>query len=114
MKNAPAIKLSDKEWMSLLDGDAKDSALPTCCANVSALRDTLAQIVRQGRDKPLMLFDLDDLKQRLKWVHDGHKLSPTLKKICAQIGFDPTKAEHRNQSVEAYNQGDFSCRKKES
>lgn len=42
------IELTNDEWISVLD--AEEEGLPRCCANISALRDTLFQIVRDGRE----------------------------------------------------------------
>jgi hypothetical protein len=93
------LDLTDSEWLSLLDGgDA--SELGICCANISALRDELFFIVRQGRHEELPNWTLDDLRQKLKWVADGHDLTPTLKKLCVQLDLDPDTAKHTKRSME--------------
>ena len=33
-------------------------------------------------------------------VADGHELTPLLKKVCEQIGFDPKAVEHEPQAAE--------------
>lgn len=97
-----SLSLTDKEWMQLLDGNCEYTQLQSCCANISALRDELGQIVREGRTEPIMSFYLSSLKQKLMWVMDGHELSPLLKKVCDQIGFDykDPKNSHAFQSSE--------------
>lgn len=89
-----SIKLTDTEWILLLDGQDEDSELGSCCANISALRDVFVQLVRSGRNSERQDWELRDLKQKIKWVSDGHELTPLLKKVCAQIGFDPAKVYH--------------------
>ena len=90
----PSLQLTDSEWIQLLDGESDDSGLQSCCANISALRDVFVQIVRAGRSNELMSWVLDDLKQKLKWVADGHELPPLLRKVCEQIQFDPADIDH--------------------
>lgn len=96
------IELTDSEWISLLDGDAEDSSLPTCCANISALRDSFVSILRNGRGRDIMSWEIDALKQKLKWVIDGHDIEdmPVLQKVAEQIGFEPETAEHTPRSGE--------------
>ncbi len=96
------IELTDSEWISLLDGNAEDSGLPICCANISALRDQLVSIVRDGRNSDIMKWEIDDLKQKIKWVIDGHDIEglPLIKKIADQIGFDFETVEHEPQTLE--------------
>lgn len=88
------LDLTDSEWIQLLDGQSDDSELQACCANISALRDVFVEIVRNGRNSSLMNWTADDLKQKIKWVADGHDLTPVLQKVCAQINFDPSSAKH--------------------
>ena len=94
------LDLTDSEWISLIDGDADDSQLPMCCGNVSALRDEFMQIVREGRNADIYDFRLNDLKRKLKWFADGHDMTPLLKKVCDQLGFDPATVEHEGGHVE--------------
>lgn len=88
-----SLDLTDQEWMQLLDGDCEDSQLQACCANISALRDVLVGIVRRGRKEPLSSWEMQRLQQTMGWVADGHDLTPLLKKVCQQIGFDPAAQE---------------------
>lgn len=94
------LNLTDSEWISLLDGESDDSQLGTCCANISSLRDQFMLLVRSGRNEEIMEWELTDLKRKIKWVADGHELSPLLIKICEQIGFDPEEEEHKKGFVE--------------
>lgn len=87
------IKLSDSEWMEILDG-VEGHGLPNCCANISALRDVFISHVRQGRNQTIRGWELTELKQKIKWVFDGHDLPLLIKKVCEQIGYDPSKDEH--------------------
>ena len=74
------LTLTDSEWISLIDGNSNGSQLPVCCANVSALRDVFVRIVRNGRNNGIFVWDLDELKQKLKWFTDGHDIEafPTI------------------------------------
>lgn len=95
------ITLTDSEWISLIDGDSEDSQLPRCCANISALRDELIHIIREGRNEDIMDYRIQWLKDKLTWVADGHDLTPLLKKVCDQIGFDPAaNTDHVKQPIE--------------
>ncbi len=97
----PKLTLTDTEWCQLIDGESEDSQLHICCANISALRDTFVSIMRNGRrDTEIGPFDLPNLKQKLKWVADSHDLTPLLKKVCEQSGFDPSVSEHTGQGIE--------------
>ena len=92
---AMKLNLTDQEWVQLIDGQSEDSELPICCANISRLRDRFVSILRGGRNNDIMDFELEHLKQELKWVADGHELTPLLQKVCEQIGFNPDEAEHK-------------------
>ena len=94
------ITLTDSEWVSLIDGESDDSGLSKCCANISALRDTLISICRDGRNGPIYNYRLKELMKHIKWVADGHELTPLIAKICKQIDFDPNKVEHEKDTVE--------------
>jgi hypothetical protein len=89
------LNLSDTEWVSLIDGNSYDSGLPICCANISALRDVLVSILRNGRKREIGFFDMQELRKCLKWVADDHDLSPTVKKLSDQIGFNSASEEHK-------------------
>lgn len=104
MKKEKEIKLelTDAEWISLLDGTSDNSSLPTCCANISALRDELIHILRNGRNEPIRSWELDGLKQKLQWAANGHEFKnlPVIQKICKQLDFDPLKDKHEPQIME--------------
>ena len=91
------LTLTDSEWIQLIDGESDDSQLGICCANISALRDEFVSIIRYGRHS-ISDWSLSDLKQKLKWVADGHKLTPLLQKVCDQLDFDPTTVEHQSSN----------------
>ena len=76
------IILSDEEWMSIID--KYRDGIPICCANISALRDTLTDIAREGGE--IGLFVDVELKERIEWVKNGHDLTPIILKICKQLG----------------------------
>ncbi len=42
------VDLTDKEWVSLIDKDGEGLGL--CCANISALRDAIIDILRNGKE----------------------------------------------------------------
>ena len=96
------LTLTDSEWVQLLDGESDDSQLGKCCANISSLRDWFAQIIRDGRNEPIMDWYLEKLKVRLKWVADGHDLTPLLQKVCDQLQFDPSAVEHEPDKAEEH------------
>ena len=93
------LELTDAEWLQLLDGENDDSELPTCCANISALRDSLMSHVRAGRNRAIPSWKVREITQRLGWVADGHDLTPLLKKVCKQLNYTPGE-EHEPQSLE--------------
>lgn len=84
MSETVQLELTDSEWMSLLDGER--DGLPRCCANVSALRDTLMGIVRGGC--ALNPFDRTLLERHFYWFLEGHDLDQEgpLAKLVAQTG----------------------------
>jgi hypothetical protein len=78
------IELTDSEWMSLIDGEREDG-LQRCCANISALRDCLIGLARDGgRVNP---FTIGRLQMTLGWVIDGHEIDniPALVKVRDQL-----------------------------
>ena len=101
-KPEEAVKLdfTDSEWMSLLDGDAEDSELPTCCANIAQLRNDLMFIVRNGRREGIPSWSLSDIRKHLKWVADGHELKnlPLIQRLVDAVGGLPE--EHEPDSME--------------
>lgn len=89
------INLTDSEWISLLDGEIEGSQLPRCCANISALRDVFMSIVRDGRNDDIQDWQIQDLRQKLKWVADGHDIEnfPVLMKVVECVGGLPEEHE---------------------
>lgn len=103
MEKEIRLVLTDSEWISLIDGSDDHSGLPTCCANISALRFDLITIIRNGRNNPLSNWEVEGLIQKLQWCYDGHDLEdlPVIQKICKQIGFEPkTENKHEPQQME--------------
>jgi len=66
MEKEIRITLTDAEWISLIDCADDDSGLPICCANISALRDELIGVIRNGRNNPLSQWELDELIKKKK------------------------------------------------
>lgn len=95
MSNEDAkITLTDTEWMDLIDGDR--DGLPRCCANISALRDTLIQTARDGG----RVAFFNSLRQHLSWCFPDHDVpSVTMQKVIDQLGID-LAAEHEKNKVE--------------
>ena len=93
----PRVTLTDAEWMSLIDG-TRDGGLTKCCANVSALRDCIIGIARDGGE--INPFTREELRLRWGWVDgdfaDGHDTRdiPALTKLLTQVGIDPDQARH--------------------
>lgn len=97
--NTVKIELSDFEWMELLDGERE--GLARCCANVSALRDAIMQVVRGGCE--VNVFDRSQLERTFGWFLEGHDLVPdgSLAKLAAQAGLSTEPPEkHPRQAVE--------------
>lgn len=76
------INLTDEEWMSILD-QTRDG-LPYCCANLSALRDDIASIVRYGCE--ISDWHMSSFVRHYCWVFPNHELplSP-IHKILRQL-----------------------------
>lgn len=79
------ITLTDTEWLQLLDGEAADSELPKCCADVSNIRDVLSQVVRDGRNEEVCPYLINELEQAISRFKAGHKPTKLLKKVAEQI-----------------------------
>ncbi len=95
------ITLTDSEWMDLIDGsDNRDGNLGSCCANISALRDEIIELARNGGE--CYDFQLSGLKQKLGWVLDGHEIDkiPALVKLCDQLEIDYKTQEHTKRGRE--------------
>lgn len=97
------VQLTDTEWMQLIDGNREDSSLPVCCANISALRDFVIDMARNGGE--VNMFTEKQLEMTLGWCVLGHDLGefPVLVKMCEQLGLsmDPKDyPEHKAVSRE--------------
>jgi len=82
--------------MSLIDGER--DGLPRCCANVSALRDCLISVARDGgRVNP---FSIGRLEMTLGWVLDGHEIDglTALDKVRQQLDLTAHQ-NHRPDTV---------------
>jgi hypothetical protein len=89
------VQLTDSEWMSLIDGsEHRTGNLGKCCANVSALRDTLISLAREGGETNV--FTGPNLRRHLGWVLAGHEVAeiPALVKVAQQLGVDLNEARH--------------------
>ena len=81
------IVLSDSEWMDLID--QYRFSLPSCCANISALRDCIITAARNGG--VMTSWHHKQLIEKLDWYTEGHEFTPLLEKICIQIGWEATQ-----------------------
>lgn len=83
MSNSLKIELTDAEWVSLID--QHDIGLPSCCANISALRDTIITILRDGRQID-PFFNGPEFIRTLCWVEGSHDMGdlPVINKLKEQ------------------------------
>ena len=89
------VELTDTEWMDLIDGDR--DGLPRCCANVSALRDDIIRLARDGGIVNSLYVSM--LRTHATWVFPAHgNPSPTLQKLFAQLDI-PTTYEDDDHEV---------------
>lgn len=91
------ITLTDAEWMSLIDGsEARTGNLFRCCANVSALRDAIISVARNGGE--VGPFAETQLRKTLGWVQGGHDIGavPALRKLCFQLGITGASLTHES------------------
>lgn len=79
------VTLEDAEWVRLIDGQREDSALPTCCANTSELRDCIISLLRYGCH--LDSFHRLWFRDAFAGFSEGHDLPADgiLRKLAAQI-----------------------------
>lgn len=85
-----SVVLTDTEWMQLIDSAREDSALPGCCANISALRDVIITVARNGG--VLDPFLQADVERVYGWCFPDHDLPEgdnALTKFAAQLGLTP-------------------------
>lgn len=69
--------LTAEEWLSLINGQ-DESGLPTCCANVSALRDAVIAVVRNGE---VSQYWAGDVLRNYRIFLDGHNETELLVKL---------------------------------
>jgi len=62
------LELAPEQWVRIVDKEREDSYLPMCCGNLSAARDILISVLREG-----CWIDTDDLATVYRYVigHDG-------------------------------------------
>lgn len=93
------VVLTDSEWMSLIDGSEDRDGLGYCCANISALRDVIIGIARQGGC--IYEWEIDNLKQKIGWNKDhGLENVPAMVHLCSQLGISLNTEEHRPRNCE--------------
>lgn len=79
------VLLTDTEWMQLIDAEREDSALPRCCANISALRDVVIYVARNGG--VCDAFTKPELERLYGWCFPAHDVPAdgALAKFAAQL-----------------------------
>jgi hypothetical protein len=78
------LKLSDFEWMQLIDGERDE--LPVCCTDAALLKDVIVSIARQGGK--IKSWEQKRLEERMQWFLEGHKITELLQKVCDQANID--------------------------
>lgn len=92
------LVLTDGEWMSLIDGTRGVGTLQKCCANISALRDEIIQIARDGGACYLYAASFLRAYVAVAAGHDGLDDIPALVKVrdaclaCEDISLDTLRA----------------------
>jgi hypothetical protein len=73
--------------MDLIDGE-RPHGLHKCCPNISALRDRIIALARDGGVPHV--FTIGELRRALGWVMDSHDISgiPALHKLFDQLGIE--------------------------
>lgn len=69
------IRMKKIEWKAFdrnIMDDSEKSALPSCCANISALRDQILLLKR--RNGRLYQTNKDRLLEAFEWTKDGHDM----------------------------------------
>jgi len=86
------LELTDEEWMSIVARDR--DGLPACCANISALRDSLIEIARE--DGMIGFLNINRFAAALTWCFPSHEVpSDAIQKVLDQIGFEvPAEEDH--------------------
>jgi hypothetical protein len=95
------VKLSDEDWMKLLDGSTKRAGLIKCCDNVAGLRDVIFQVAREGG--ACNPFLRERFIEALGWVlHGGtHDVAfPALIKFTQQLNLDRPPAHKPMEGLE--------------
>lgn len=96
------VELTDTEWMELIDGsDNRDNNLGMCCANISALRDSIFSIARCGNGE-VFEFEKKDIEQKVSWCLSGHDLNgiTALVKLCQQLEINLDNTKHIKDTYE--------------
>lgn len=77
------VELTDSEWMELID--MTRDGLPDCCANISAFRDAIITLAREGGE--LHAFIAHDLIKTHTWCEEGHDMKelPIVAKLMGQV-----------------------------
>ena len=108
------LGLTDTEWMRIIDSSSMESALPACCANISALRDALINFLRHSDAdpdaRPVKTTDwaVSSIVRALRWVSDGHDLTdPVMHKVMAAVGYDNCKPHTEDAEVTHVEFGDY-------
>ena len=96
------IHLTREQWAAFgredeRHHDPKLSALQSCCANISALRDVILQLAEH--DGEFVTTSLDDLAKKWEWCRAGHTFDDvtypswkTLRSLIEQAGLPPCKS----------------------
>lgn len=87
-----SIELTDEEWMSIIARER--DGLPSCCANISALRDVLISIARDNGE--VGFIHRVRFAQALTWCFPSHDVpSDAIQKVLDQAGFEmPEHEDH--------------------
>lgn len=77
------VELTDEEWMSLIDNER--DGLPSCCGNISTLRDEIIEMARDGCRVSFRHYSLLRAYRACMDGHDMRGLSPALDKLVEQV-----------------------------
>lgn len=79
--------------MSLIDG-TREGGLERCCANISALRDVLITVAREGGE--VNPWTEARLRETLGWVIGSHDIGeiPALREVCRQLHITGAQLRH--------------------
>ncbi|MEN6550064.1 MAG: hypothetical protein ABFE07_28815 [Armatimonadia bacterium] len=94
MSQPERVELTDSEWMELIDMTRE--GLPDCCANISAFRDAVITLAREGGE--LNVLSSGELLKTFAWASEGHDLNdlPIVHKLMRQVyAFEKWHKEER-------------------